>query len=217
MANVSVVQNRATTGAGAALVIRDEKRWTIFNSFIAPRQVNYSGYQSSYNEVPRPDRQPILQRSGFGLRKITMEVFIGSADMFDNGVNQQLINLENLAKSIQPIYIEYDPRTEGAWRITSLSYDSVLRDPVSNEITRATANIEFTEIANPNSNTLNAIGSSATRRPKKITSPRGGISLTQVAKQYYGTDSKLIVAAIAKASGIKNPKHVPAGKRITLP
>lgn len=220
MANVSVVQSRSTTGEGPKLIIRDEKSWTVFNSTIAPREVNYSGYESSYNEVGRPDRKAILQRSGFGLRKMSMEIFIGSADMFDSDVNQQLINLENLAKSIQPIFVEYDPRTasEYGWRISSLSYDSVLRDPVTNEITRATASIEFTEIADKNSTvTLNVVGSGSQRRPKKITSPRGGISLTRVAKQYYGTDSKYIVAAIAKASNIKNPKHVPAGKKITLP
>lgn len=219
MANVSTVQDKVTTGAPAKLIIRDIKRINVFSSTIPPREMTYNGFESSYNEVQRPDRKPILQRLARNLRGMSATLFIGSNDMFDSTVNQKLITLEALAASIHPIIVEYDNRTYGYWRIVSLSYDSVLRDPISNDITRANASIEFREVVeSKNSSTLNTVyGSGGLKRPSKVTSPKGGTSLINIAVKYYGTDSKYIVAAIAKASNIKNPSHVPPGKKITLP
>ena len=209
---VSVDQGNTRTSGGPRLVIRTENNVSVFSSTIAPREVTYSGYENQYNQIPRPDRKPILMRSGLGLRKISMDVFVGSED-FTASVNSQLMVLENLANSLSRIIIEYDPRTYGFWRITAMSYSSVNRNPDTDEITRATVSIEFTEMDEKTEATLNLVN---VKRPKSITAT-GNASLSQIAMNYYGTDSTYVMSAIASANNITNPKYIPVGMKIVLP
>jgi hypothetical protein len=208
------VSQRAVNRSGAPkLLIRTENNSLKFSANYAPREVNYSGFEGSYFEISRPDRKPILTRASSSLRKISMSIFVGSEDInesFDGDLN----TLTELADSRVPIQIEYDPRTAGNWRITSLSFDSVhRRGDSNNEIIRATVSIEFTEIDSYTKTSVNIIN---TKRPKTYKTP-AAMSMFAIARRFYGTTDIGIVKAIAKANGIIDLRHIPPGKKLKLP
>ena len=187
----------------------------------APKEITYSGYEGTYQEALRPDRKPLIRRDGTSLRKMSMEIFVGSTDI-EEPITDQLKELERLAETRDPLVVEYDSHTKGFWHITTFDYkseertDKRLNDNLT-EITRATVNIEFTEVAGPTMFTINRreriIG---VKRPKSIKAKKGQ-TLIQIAKKYYGSTSPLIIKAIAKANKIKNPKHLKPGQKIKLP
>ncbi len=212
MPTLTVSQRAVNRSGGAKLFIRTLNSSFEFRANFAPREVNYSGFEASYFEISRPDRKPILTRANSSLRKISMSIFVGSEDInesFDSDLN----TLTKIADSRIPVQIEYDPRTTGLWRITSLSFDSVHRRSDSNEITRATASVEFTEIDTKTEVTINILN---TKRPKSYKTP-SAMTMFAIARKFYGTTDINIVKAIAKANGINNLRHIPPGKKLKLP
>lgn len=197
-------------------VITDGK--TSFENYYPPKNVDYSGHESTYNEVARPDRKPLLRRSGKALRKMSMTMVLlpKKPDLNDRqiSIDDRLENLETLAASDSPITVEYDPRTHGKWSITSLTYTSIERVEATNHISRAEVTIEFTENPNPTKVTINDY--SPKKRPKYYTVKKND-TLAKIAQRFYGTDSAAIVRAIAKVNDIDNPKHIKAGRKIKLP
>lgn len=205
-----VIKTRATKGGA--------KKPIIFAAPFAPREVTYSGYENTYEEIARPDRKPIVRRSGEGLRRMSMELFVGSEDRQESH-DEELSILESLAASRLALIVEYDPRTYGHWHITSLSYDSVERNSENDSITRAMVSIEFTEVPDPTEFTLNIITKTQikyTDRPKSYSAKKGE-SLRDIVKKFYGTANNKIIKAVAKANGIKNAKHIKPGQKIKLP
>ena len=207
--SVSIVQPQ-TQARSARMTISNSPQTIVFNAPYAPRTVSYSGFEATYNETTRPDRKPIVTRSGFSLRKMSMELFVGSTNPYETQ-DERLKTLEDLAQTIDPLIVEYDASTGGKWRITSLSYESVERHPIDNEITRATVMIEFTEIDLKSNMTINQVNN---QRPKKV-NVKAGDSLAKIVMANYGTDNPFIVKAVAKANDIDDPRHLP--KKIILP
>lgn len=218
---------RVTTsgGGGVAVAARFSIQTVNGNLYwasrYAPKEITYSGFEGTYQEALRPDRKPLIRRDGTNLRKMSMEIFVGSTDI-EEPITDQLKELERLAETRDPLVVEYDSHTKGFWHITTFDYsseertDKRINDKLT-EITRATVNIEFTEVAGPTMFTINRreriIG---VKRPKSIKTKKGQ-TLTQIAKKYYGTTSPLILKAIAKANKIKNPKHLKPGQKLKLP
>ena len=214
--NIRITRPSTQSPNGSRLVIYTDNESTVFYAPFAPRSVDYSGYEAVYNTTDRPDRKPLLTRAGYTLRKMSMELLIMAKDVKTadglikrTSQDSRLKKLEDLASSVNPLIVEYDPRTYGRWRISALSFSSVERDAESDEIVAATANIEFTEIAGETEFTLNN-----NDRPKKVVVKQGD-SLSDIASAYYGTTSIFIVKAIAKANGMTNPRNVP--KTLRLP
>jgi len=217
MPTVTVRSDKSANGNPARLIIKTVSGNLQWSSKFAPREVGYAGFEATYQEVTRPDRKPILRRSGNMLRKISMDIFVGSFNI-EKSIRTDLRTLERLASARRPLVIEYDAHTKGFWHITALSYGSEERTKrESNDITRATVNIEFTEVTDKTEFTINRktriVG---TERPKAYTYKKGD-TLQKIAKKYYGTTDPLIIKAIAKANKIKNPKHIKPGTKIKLP
>lgn len=213
---LSISQSATRRVGNSRLTIYTESLSLVFNSPFAPREVTYSGFEATYNEITRPDRKPILSRSGSSLRRISMSLFVGSTDPQDS-VNDQLKTLEDMADSRLPLTIEYDPRVYGQWTITSMSYTSVERRNDSDEITRANVDIEFTEVTTDTEVTINEVTRiRKIKRPKNFT-PKKRLSMFKIAKRFYGTKNKRVVRAIAKYNNIKNLRRIPPGKTIKLP
>lgn len=190
---------------------------TTFGTDFPPKAVDYSGHESKFNEVERPDRKPLLRRSGRALRKMTMTLLLLPKKPNQNDINasidERLINLEKLAESRKPLTVEYDPRTRGDWKITSMTYSSIERVKGTSHISRAEVQLEFTEDPEPTKITINE---TTNKRPTKYTVKHGD-TLQKIAVKFYQTDNARIVNAIAKANDIKNPKHIKVGRKIKLP
>ena len=215
---VSILQEAKVVADNERLIIKEKNGSIVFKAPYAPKEVNYSGYENVYEEITRPDRKPIVRRSGESLRRMSMQLFIGGpfigkAFSFDG----QLKTLEKLAASRIPLIVEYDPRTYGFWHISSMSYDSVERVQSNDNISRATVDIEFIEVPDPTVFTLNIIDKVRyTNRPKSYTTKKKD-TLAGIVKKFYGTTNKNIIKAVAKANNIKNPKHIKPGQKIKLP
>jgi nucleoid-associated protein YgaU len=210
MAELSVTMNRTESGIKPRLTIYSKN--TQFHAPFAPRKVTYSGYEGVWNEVPRPGRKPILTRAGLNMRKLGMELFIGTTDPYES-VDMELKKLTALAEDTDIITVEYDPRCWGNWRISTLSIDSEQRHPDTSEITRAMVSIEFTEADDRGIDTTSSVIAPASR-PKTYT-VRSGETLYKISDQFYGDVTKW--RKIADANGIKDPKMLVDGSRIRLP
>ena len=201
-------QNRTTDPTASRLFIYPSTAEWYFAAPFAPKSVTYSGFESTYNETPRPDRKPIYTRMGRSLRKISMELFIGE-ELYDTSQESALIQLEALAATKVPLIIEYDPRCAGTWRMSALSYTSDQRESEMDEISRATASLEFTEVPDPSAITINA----GANRPKKYR-PKAGESLRNIAQTYYGSTSPAIISMLMDANKIKVARNLPPSIRL---
>ena len=155
---------------------------------------------------------------------MTFLVFGGRLER--KSADDQLKRLQQLAKAKLPLTIEYEPRTDGSWVITSLSYDSQLRELGTSEIARAEVQIEFTEYVDklmtqqpPGKGSGG--GGSGGGKPgsgdkKRVTyTIKKGDTLYSIAKKFYGDADRWKV--IAKANDIKDPRKLKVGKVIKIP
>lgn len=194
---------------------------TAFWTNLAPKEVEYTASTGTFNEATRPDRQPLLRRSGMSLRKMSMTMLILGFDEdtkqfnIETPINDRLDNLEKLAETPIPLKVKYDARTNSCfWHITNLTYRSIERSKDGDEITRAEVTIEFTETEDKTAITLNEYTPS--KRPKQYIT-KDGDTLAKIAKKFYGTDNIAIVKAIGKVNDIENMKRLKVGRKIKLP
>ena len=223
MPTVSVIQGKKlTVTPSPKLIIRTVTNDISYTPPFAPKQVSYYVTGRKYNEVERPDRKPVTTSPGISLKQMSMELFIGSNN-FEKSIDSDLATLEQLAFTKQILLVEYDPRTQGQWNITSLDYESIERQSGSNIITRAKVNIEFTEAIgfNTKTNVASLVAGSAslvasttsTSNPKTYVIKKGD-TLSAISIKFYYTPNKWRI--IADANKL-DPKNLKVGKTIRIP
>ena len=223
MPTVSVIQGKKlTVTPSPKLIIRTVTNDISYTPPFAPKQVSYYVTGRKYNEVERPDRKPVTTSPGISLKQMSMELFIGSNN-FEKSIDSDLATLEQLAFTKQILLVEYDPRTQGQWNITSLDYESIERQDGSNIITRANVNIEFTEAIgfNTKTNVASLVAGSAslvasstsTSNPKTYVIKKGD-TLSAISIKFYYTPNKWRI--IADANKL-DPKNLKIGKTIRIP
>ena len=205
------------------LLIRTENSDIVFTAPYSPKQVDYYVTGRRYNEVDRPDRKPITTSPGISLKQISMDLFIGSIN-FEDSVDTELATLEKLAQSKSRIIVEYDPRTAGIWNITNLDFKSIERQSGTNIITRAEANIEFTEavgfgtkgaVASLVQGTSQSTSAASTvKNAPKTYKIKSGDTLSGISTKFYGTPNKW--RQIADANNL-DPRTLKVGKQIRIP
>ena len=223
MPTVSVIQGKKlTVTPSPKLIIRTVTNDISYTPPFAPKQISYYVTGRKYNEVERPDRKPVTTSPGISLKQMSMELFIGSNN-FEKSIDSDLATLEQLAFTKQILLVEYDPRTQGQWNITSLDYESIERQSGSNLITRANVNIEFTEAIgfNTKTNVASLVAGSAslvasttsTSNPKTYVIKKGD-TLSAISIKFYYTPNKWRI--IADANKL-DPKNLKIGKTIRIP
>ena len=223
MPTVSVIQGKKlTVTPSPKLIIRTVTNDISYTPHFAPKQISYYVTGRKYNEVERPDRKPVTTSPGISLKQMSMELFIGSNN-FEKSIDSDLATLEQLAFTKQILLVEYDPRTQGQWNITSLDYESIERQDGSNIITRANVNIEFTEAIgfNTKTNVASLVAGSAslvasttsTSNPKTYVIKKGD-TLSAISIKFYYTPNKWRI--IADANKL-DPKNLKIGKTIRIP
>lgn len=192
----------------------------------APREVTYTLGGRQWTEVARDGgRTPLLVNSGTALKKISFQTFLGNED-WEEPVVDVLKALETIYMTSQPLVIQWSSFEEGHWRISSLSVTSQHRQPDSNEITRATIDIEFTRASDARKNMGPTTGGKGAgtndskdkddkKRPKKYKVKKGD-TLMKIAMKFYGNHKAW--RKIAKANDIKRPRRkLKPGRVIKLP
>lgn len=192
----------------------------------APREVEHSGLSDEWATIERPGRKPLVVRAADGLAVMSFEVLFARADHTDS-VEDLIATLRTIAASSARVTVSLGPSERGVWRLSSVTVRSQLRQPMTNAITRATVSLSFTEAVDSVTKVGPVSGGYAKPKPKPATKAatrrpgpryylmRKGDTLWALATRYYGNPYKWPV--IAKASGIRNPRTIPIGKRITIP
>jgi nucleoid-associated protein YgaU len=202
----------------------------------APLEIDFGGYGWTYSQSERPGRTPVSSPATKALRTMAMElmivnrtsVLLGSGASLDDAlpIEDQLTALSTLADSLQPLTVEYGTQCQGLWVITSLTFKSIARSPVNNQITRATAHIEFQEYspysfyiapppppAPPHSGGGGGGRPSSDRTTKKYKVKKGD-TLSVIARKTYGSSSKKNIQKIIKANKPAVIKKIKAGKAV---
>jgi nucleoid-associated protein YgaU len=167
-----------------------------------------------------------VQRSGEALNKMAFTLFMGKNPQ--GNIENDLARLKNIANSnTRTIVTGYSSLDGGLWRITSLSVTSILRN-VSNIISRATVDIEFTRAVDAIVNVGPVSGgvakpktppTKAKPKPKPVAARyyvmKKGDTLWELAVKYYGSGLKWKI--LADANKIRNVRTIPIGKKIRIP
>lgn len=203
-----------------------------FTTSYPPLEVTYGGFEGQFEEIARPGRKPLLRKSGQALRTISMTLLVFGGRLESKSADDQLLKLQRLANARLPVVIEYEPRTDGNWMITSLSYDSQMRELGTSHVARAEVQIEFTEYidklmvqkepgkgggggGNGGGGGGNGGGGGGSGNKKVTYTVRKGDTLYSIAKKFYGDADRWKV--IAKANDIKDPRKLKVGKVIKIP
>lgn len=203
----------------------------------APLEVDFGGFGWTYSQGDRPGRTPISTPAGKALRTMNMELMVvkrtsvtlGSGASLEDAqpIEDQLSALSTLAESTQPLTVEYNTQCQGLWVMTGLTFRSIARSPVNNQITRATVNIEFTEYS-PYSYYIappppavpgkggGGGGGAGAKKAKKYKIKKND-TLAGIAKKVYGSSAKKNVQKIIKANPPNKTKKLKPGAVLKIP
>lgn len=228
MTTVTVTTTASTTTTPASrMILRTIDNRYILNFPIAPKEIEYSGFGWTWEEVERDGRQPYLVRNSLALPTISFTAKIVHSNNMEQSVDSELIKLRDMSQSTVPLTIKYGGwlDTWRTWRIDELSFKSIQRHPVTNTITWAEVDISL-KSANDIKLTVGPISggkkssSTAVKKPtstKKTSKTRyykikKGDTLIKLANRFYGDPNDW--KYLAKINKIKNPKKLSVGKKI---
>lgn len=199
----------------------------------APREVTHSALSAEWEEVRRTARRPFIARSNDPQPRMSFTLIFGDEDP-DKRYDDDLRKLTRIARGERPVRVNYSTWETGNWRITSLSFNSIMRHHRTDEITRAEAQVELMFIGSM-SNHMGPLtggvkktqgkkkdhGDHKGRKPKRGSGkPRHykvkrGDTLSEIAVKFYRDAS--MWRKIADANKIRNPRKLPVGKVLRLP
>lgn len=188
----------------------------------APREVSTTGLADPWEEISRDARTPLLLRNGRSLPRHSFALFLGSYD-WNEPVVDQLNYLIGLAQSKQRVRISFSSWETGTYRITRLDVQSTTRHELTQEITRATVDIELIRDQDPAKNTGPVNGgvqnngeSYSDPRPRRQYRVQKGDTLIKIAIKVY--KDQRMWRKIAKENDIRHPKKaLTVGRMIWLP
>lgn len=220
------------------MVIRTINGKWVYNAPLAPKEIDYEGFGSTWTEVPVPGRQSFLVKEGFALKKMSFEMIVADPSNPDADMTSNLRTLKGLADTTSAIKIAYGGYfDQWTWRCTNFTITSNQRHPVTSKITWATVQMEFTiksdvaDFVGPvtggaksNSSSGSSASKNATRKtPKKsqnaskkkatrIHVVKRGETLSGLAVSLLGDYSKW--RYLADINNIKDPRKLPTGFKL---
>lgn len=196
----------------------------------APREVSYSDLSAQWDVIQRTGRMPLIMRANDPQTKMAFTLTFGNPE--GTSVSAELRTLTQYARMNTRLRVVYSSWEAGLWRVTSMTISSTLRDPDTNEITRATVDIEFT-LASDITTNIGPVSGGVYTPPGSGLTPIGGAgggggvrkytvkkgdTLHKIAIKFYRNSSKW--KTIAKANKIKNPrsdKKLKVGRVLRIP
>ena len=163
-----------------------------FSVPVAPREISYGGIGQEWVSAERSGDTPLLLRKGVKLKTISFTTLITDVASMWSPQSDHLHAMETLANGSERVLVRYGPQEAGLWRITDVSYDSLLRHHETNEITRATLSMTLTR-ASDAAPAVGPVSGGVGRPPEpaKPAPPRSyrvvpGDCLWNIAIKFYG-------------------------------
>lgn len=188
----------------------------------APREVEYGGIPLEWATAERSGTKPLLLFKGANLQTLAFSFMITDRRDLYRAQTSQLDALRDIAQTMERIFVRYSGAERGLYRITELSVSSELREPTTNEITRAMVSITLTESSDP----APAVGPVSKPAPPPPPPPVArtyvvvrGDCLWNIARKFYGPANGASWPRIfdANRSQIKNPNLIYPGQRFVIP
>lgn len=194
-----------------------------FSIPVAPREISYDGIGQEWTQAERSGNTPLLLRKGVKLKTISFTALMTDVASMQSPQSDHLHALESLSLTTERILVRYGPQEAGLWRITNVTYDSMLRHHESNEITRATVSITLTR-ANDAAPAVGPVSGGAGRPPSAPAPapPRTyrvvpGDCLWYIAQRYYGNGNAWPKIYDANRDKIRNPNLIYPGQVFIIP
>lgn len=190
----------------------------------SPREVRMGNVGHEWQDVPRPNRPPLLVMGDTKLYEVSFSLFFGHTD--ERSIESQLKLMRGLANATQRLRINYSEHEGGFWRMTDLSYSSVMRSGITSEITRATVDVTFRRASDlklsvgPVTGGVKPPPNKPTTKPPAKPAPRThvvkkGESLWSISIKYYKTPDNW--RKIADYNKLRNPNRIKPGQKLRIP
>jgi nucleoid-associated protein YgaU len=205
---------------------------------ITDPEASFKGLAPAWEQIPRPGRKPILVRAGQTLTTLDLKVTVAAPDggrLDPDGTVESVLELLTFMASTdsesQPIALTWGGfdsspgvTSTGLWHLQDIEINSELRQPGTNNVTRAEVTLTLVEASDPPS----AAGNSNPGWAKPPAPPapvpssttawivQAGDTAYSIAAAVYGSPEPGWRTLLA-ANGITNPTALSAGTVLTIP
>ncbi len=208
---------------GSRMFLYGEGGRLSWSATVAPREISYDGIGLDWVEVDRSGTTPLLLPKGTKLETMSFTALLTSKTLMYAPQAGDINALKGLAHTRERVLVRYGPQEAGLWRVDSVSIDSILRHPGTNEITRATVSVSMKRASDP----APAVGpvSGGTKpapaapkpAPQRTHTVVKGNTLWGLAQRYYGRGTLWPRIFDANRSKIKNPHWIYPGQVFVIP
>lgn len=194
-----------------------------FTFELAPREIEYGGFEQDWTEAQRTGREPLLMRKGDKLDTMKMTFLLTERLIMNYEQTDAFNALKGIAKTRERVLMRYGPQEAGLWRVTSCTVTSQLRHPDTNEITRASATATLTRASDPQRNVGPVTGGVAPppggppSAPPRTYRVVAGDSLWSVANRFYGRGDAWPRLFDANRGQVVNPSLIFPGQVLVIP
>lgn len=211
---------------GERMYLATEDGKVSYSFHLAPRVIDYGGFEQNWIEAERSGNTPLLMRKADKLDTLAFSfTMVETRNRNFVSMAESVLALKAVAKSSQRVLVSYSRLESGLWRITEASAASVQRhpDPTNNEPTELTASVKLTRASDPavavgpvSGGTQPAPGPTKPAPPRTYVVVKGD-SLWRIAQRFYGKGSLWPRLFDANRNQIKNPNLIYPGQRLVVP
>ncbi|AZS07904.1 LysM-like peptidoglycan binding protein [Gordonia phage Kabocha] len=144
MATVQIVVPKYDARTGRPKMIIMGSNNDMFEVPWAPREVQHSDLGEDVSEIERAGRVPDIAVKSPKLRKMSFSFVLGRS--LNTSCEPEIDRIRAIVNTGGWIQILYGPQESGLWKCTNIAIATVEREPVSNQISRATVDMEFVEV-----------------------------------------------------------------------
>lgn len=218
--------------SGKDFAVRETSRMYIYSETgnitfslpVAPREIQYGNFGNDWVEADRSGNTPLLLRKGSKLETLAFSALLTAKDSMFFSQSDRINVIRALANTAERVLIRYGAQEAGLWRVTESSYNSELRHPDTNEITRGTVSMSFKRASDPapavgpvTGGPRPAESGNATPPPQRTYTVVKGDCLWRIAQKFYSNGTLWPRIYDANRDKIKNPNLIYPGQVFVIP
>jgi LysM repeat protein len=194
-------------------------------------EVRHFDVAAEWVQVGRSGQFPLMRKAGPRLRGMSFAVrFTASGRPVEGGLGL----LDRFSNAEQPLAVAYGPFEAGLWRLVTVNIRSQKRQPGTNAIVEAEAELTFVEHVDdgyrkppsarptpapatprPGASAAPAPAKTAPKRASQVYVVQRGDTLSKIAARFYGDADRY--PEIAKANKLRDPNLIRPGQKLVIP